>query len=81
MINNAQSYFSQPSSSTRRSMKSNTGANNNSTRMYYCETCRIACGGHATYQAHLQGSKHKKKELITQNQQNLYATTNVNIKN
>jgi zinc finger RNA-binding protein len=36
--------------------------------MYYCETCRIACGGHATYQAHLNGSKHKKKEL-TQNQQ------------
>ena len=42
--------------------------------MYYCEACRIACGGYATYQAHLKGTKHRKKELSTQNQQ-----TGVNI--
>ena len=55
---------------------------NNSTRMYYCETCRIACGGHATYQAHLNGSKHKKKELIAKNQQisiNISSKIGVNI--
>jgi zinc finger RNA-binding protein len=68
MINNSQLPFSSSNShqsSTRRSMKNPSGANN-SIRMYYCETCRIACGGHATYQAHLNGSKHKKKELVTQ---------------
>ncbi len=37
--------------------------------MYYCETCRIACGGHTSYQAHLNGTKHKKKEQNSQNQQ------------
>ncbi|CAF3838809.1 unnamed protein product [Rotaria sordida] len=41
----------------------------NSTRVYYCETCRIACGGHASYQEHLNGSKHKKKEMNSLNQQ------------
>jgi zinc finger RNA-binding protein len=73
MINN-----SHPSS-TRRSIKNFSGANN-STRMYYCETCRIACGGHSTYQAHLNGSKHKKKELIAQtNSININSKINVNI--
>ncbi|CAF4039152.1 unnamed protein product [Adineta steineri] len=69
------------SSSTRRSVKNFSGATN-PTRMYYCETCRIACGGHATYQAHLNGSKHKRKELVAQNQQtsvNLSSKTGVNI--
>lgn len=43
----------------------------NPTRMYYCETCRIACGGHTSYQAHLNGTKHKKKETnSSQNQSN-----------
>ncbi len=37
--------------------------------MYYCEICRIACGGHTSYQAHLNGIKHKKKEQNSQNQQ------------
>jgi zinc finger RNA-binding protein len=74
MINN-----SHPSSSTRRSIKNFSGANN-STRMYYCETCRIACGGHSTYQAHLNGSKHKKKELVAQiNPININSKTNLNI--
>lgn len=68
-------------SSNRRQVKNFSGANN-STRVYYCEICRIACGGHATYQAHLNGSKHKKKELAAQNQQtsvNLSSKTGVNI--
>jgi zinc finger RNA-binding protein len=47
--------------------------------MYYCETCRIACGGHATYQAHLNGSKHKKKEVVTQTSLNLSSKTGVHI--
>lgn len=37
--------------------------------MFYCEICRIACGGQATYQAHLNGSKHKKKEINAQTSQ------------
>jgi hypothetical protein len=56
--------------STRRPVNNSSGAAN-STRVYYCETCRIACGGHASYQAHLNGSKHKKKGLNSQNQQSL----------
>lgn len=53
------------SHSNRRST-GNSSTNSSNSRMYYCETCRIACGGHATYQAHLNGSKHKKKELAAQ---------------
>ena len=30
---------------------------------YYCETCRITIGDHTSYQAHLNGAKHKRKEL------------------
>lgn len=41
-------------------------SNVNSTRMYYCEICRIACGGHTSYQSHLNGTKHKKKEQNAQ---------------
>ncbi|CAF0848186.1 unnamed protein product [Rotaria sordida] len=84
MFNNPQGQFNRSNtqqSSNRRPMK-NSFNTNNSTRMYYCETCRIACGGHATYQAHLNGSKHKKKELIAQNQQtpvNISTKTGVNI--
>jgi hypothetical protein len=82
MINNSQVHFPSSNahqSSTRRSIKNLSGANN-STRMYYCETCRIACGGHATYQAHLNGSKHKKKELVTQtNSVNISSKIGVNI--
>jgi hypothetical protein len=55
-----------PPNSVRRSGNHASGALN-SIRTYYCEICRIACGGHATYQAHLNGSKHKKKELNAQN--------------
>ncbi|CAF1161055.1 unnamed protein product [Rotaria sp. Silwood1] len=84
MNNNLQGQFNRSNTqqiSNRRSIK-NTFNTNNSTRMYYCETCRIACGGHATYQAHLNGSKHKKKELVAQNQQtsiNISTKTGVNI--
>lgn len=55
-----------PSTSIHRS-GNHAPAALNSMRMFYCEICRIACGGHATYQAHLHGIKHKKKELNAQN--------------
>ena len=63
-----------PPNSIRRSGNHAPGALN-SARMYYCEICRIACGGHATYQAHLNGSKHKKKELNAQNSASSNSTT------
>ncbi|CAF0936074.1 unnamed protein product [Adineta ricciae] len=71
IVNNSQADLTSTKSlqlSTRRVGKDNVS------RMYYCEACRIACGGYATYQAHLKGTKHRKKELSTQNQQ-----TGVNI--
>jgi zinc finger RNA-binding protein len=84
MINKSQTRFT--SSNSQQNLHRRSGKNpsdmNPSTRMYYCETCRIACGGHATYQAHLNGSKHKKKELVAQNQQssvNLSSKSGVNI--
>lgn len=40
-----------------------------STRTYYCEICRIECGGHASYQAHIKGSKHVKRASNAPNQQ------------
>lgn len=49
---------------SHRPIKKSSGATN-STRMYYCETCRVACGGYTTHLAHINGSKHKKKELLT----------------
>ncbi|CAG0918684.1 unnamed protein product [Notodromas monacha] len=30
--------------------------------VHYCEICRISCAGTLTYEEHLKGSKHKKKE-------------------
>jgi len=54
-------------SSRRPTHKSSTTSN--STQMFYCETCRIACAGQATYQSHLNGSKHKKKENNAQTSQ------------
>ncbi|CAF2827878.1 unnamed protein product [Rotaria sp. Silwood2] len=51
----------------------------NSTCAFYCETCRIACGGHASYQAHLNGSKHKKKEISSLNQQTNQNTFRCNL--
>jgi hypothetical protein len=64
---NHQSRISQQNFNRRSVPKSSIATN--STRMYYCETCRIACGGHTSYQAHLNGTKHKKKEINSQNQQ------------
>jgi hypothetical protein len=62
-----------PSRLSQRTFNRRSGTNpsstTNSTRTYYCETCRIACGGHTSYQAHLNGTKHKKKESNAQNQQ------------
>lgn len=57
-----------PVNGPRRAM-TNPSTNLSAMRTYYCETCRIACGGYATYQSHLSGSKHKKKELLSQNTQ------------
>ncbi|CAF1131482.1 unnamed protein product [Adineta steineri] len=52
----------------RRSVNNSSSDAKNSTRIYYCETCRIACGGLSSYQAHIKGSKHLKKETNSQNQ-------------
>jgi len=31
-------------------------------KTYYCEICRVGCGVQTSYQAHLNGTKLKKKE-------------------
>ncbi|XP_042905081.1 zinc finger RNA-binding protein isoform X2 [Parasteatoda tepidariorum] len=31
-------------------------------QLHYCEVCKISCAGPQTYQEHLEGQKHKKKE-------------------
>nr|CAG4651682.1 EOG090X037N [Triops cancriformis] len=31
-------------------------------QLHYCDVCKISCAGPQTYQEHLQGMKHKKKE-------------------
>ena len=49
--------------------RTNPSTTTNSTCVYYCEICRIACGGQSSYQAHLNGLKHKKKESNIQKQQ------------
>jgi hypothetical protein len=67
IIPNQLSRLSQQNSHRRSGNNSSTTTN--SIRMYYCEICRIACGGHTSYQAHLNGIKHKKKEQNSQNQQ------------
>jgi len=67
MLNNHQSHISQQHSN-RRSVKNSSNSKTPS-RTYYCEACRIACRGLASYQAHLNGSKHIKKGTNSQNQQ------------
>ncbi|UJR20861.1 hypothetical protein I4U23_023971 [Adineta vaga] len=72
MFNRHQLITSQKNN--RRSTINPTFNTKNAVRTYYCEICRIECGGHTSYQAHIQGSKHIKKAGNTQNQQK---TTNV----
>lgn len=48
--------------------RNNSFKTKDSPRLYYCETCHIACGGYKSYQAHLNGSQHKKKETGIHNQ-------------
>ncbi|CAF1025333.1 unnamed protein product [Adineta ricciae] len=50
-----------PQRAIRRTGMNSTYTPKVPTRTYYCETCRIECGGHASYQAHIQGAKHIKK--------------------
>ena len=51
---------------SRQNSHHHTGTNlstrTNSTSVYYCEICRIACRGQSSYQAHLNGLKHKKRK-------------------
>jgi zinc finger RNA-binding protein len=35
-------------------------------QLQYCELCKISCAGPQTYQEHLNGQKHKKKEAAAQ---------------
>ncbi|CAI9570568.1 unnamed protein product [Staurois parvus] len=32
-------------------------------QLHYCDICKISCAGYQTYKEHLEGQKHKKKEL------------------
>ncbi len=32
-------------------------------QLHYCEVCKISCAGPQTYKEHLEGQKHKKKEV------------------
>ncbi|KAK2164091.1 hypothetical protein NP493_1432g00005 [Ridgeia piscesae] len=32
-------------------------------QLHYCEVCKISCAGPQTYREHLEGQKHKKKEI------------------
>ncbi|XP_048353152.1 zinc finger RNA-binding protein-like isoform X2 [Sphaerodactylus townsendi] len=32
-------------------------------QLHYCEICKISCAGPQTYREHLEGQKHKKKEM------------------
>jgi hypothetical protein len=57
-------------SNNHRLVNKPSGATN-SKHMYYCETCRVECSDHNSYQAHLNGTKHKKKEINSQNHQQL----------
>ncbi|CAG0913479.1 unnamed protein product [Notodromas monacha] len=34
-------------------------------QILYCEICKISCAGQQTYNEHLEGQKHKKKELAS----------------
>ncbi|BES94720.1 DZF [Nesidiocoris tenuis] len=54
--------------------KPGTGPNNKPMRakppqpkpqqLHYCEVCKISCAGPQTYREHLEGQRHKKKELL-----------------
>ncbi|XP_041464019.1 zinc finger RNA-binding protein-like isoform X1 [Lytechinus variegatus] len=35
------------------------------TQIHYCDVCKISCAGPRTYKEHLEGQKHKKKELAS----------------
>eukprot|EP00057_Strongylocentrotus_purpuratus_P025514 XP_011679988.1 PREDICTED: zinc finger RNA-binding protein isoform X2 [Strongylocentrotus purpuratus] len=35
------------------------------TQLHYCDVCKISCAGPRTYKEHLEGQKHKKKELAS----------------
>ena len=35
-------------------------------RVFYCEVCKVSCGGAQTYQTHMEGKGHKKKVAQTQ---------------
>ncbi|KAM5192093.1 zinc finger RNA-binding protein 2 isoform 2-T2 [Mantella aurantiaca] len=37
-------------------------------QLHYCDICRISCAGYQTYKEHLEGQKHKKKELAVTTQ-------------
>ena len=36
-------------------------------QQFYCEVCKITCAGQQTYNEHVQGQKHKKKEASSKN--------------
>ncbi|VDP10502.1 unnamed protein product [Soboliphyme baturini] len=40
-----------------------TGMTPRAQQLHYCEICKISCAGPQTYREHLEGQKHKKKEI------------------
>ncbi|CAF0780459.1 unnamed protein product [Didymodactylos carnosus] len=64
----AQNQRNNQQNSKKRYQPSSTNAN---AQIHYCEICRISCGGQQTYQEHLNGSKHKKKEQASKSNQEL----------
>ncbi|KFP82262.1 Zinc finger RNA-binding protein, partial [Acanthisitta chloris] len=39
-------------------------------QIHYCDVCKISCAGPQTYKEHLEGQKHKKKEVALKASQN-----------
>lgn len=40
------------------------GQGTGDSKQYYCDVCKISCAGNITYKEHLEGQRHKKKELL-----------------
>ena len=43
--------------------------------IHYCDVCKISCAGPQTYREHLEGQKHKKRELLLKQQADPAAST------
>lgn len=43
-------------------------------QIHYCDVCKISCAGPQTYREHLEGQKHKKREILQKAQQDTTTT-------